>query len=146
MDKIGLVTITYNSENVLKSFLDCVWSQTYEDFVLYIIDNASNDTSLSILNHEKDSRLRVITNDRNLGVAKANNQGIQKAIAEGCQQVLIINNDVEFEKTLIEKLIKVQEDKNCSLVTPKMMYYDNPHFIWYAGSWFIKMKGSSMSS
>ena len=99
MDKIGLVTITYNSENVLKPFLDCVWSQTYDNFVLYIIDNASSDTSISTLNHEKDSRLRVITNDRNLGVAKANNQGIQKAINEGCQQVLIINNDVVSNKS-----------------------------------------------
>ena len=141
MDKIGLVTITYNSADVLRPFLDCVWEQTYSNLVLYVIDNDSGDATISILENEQDSRLKVIKNTANLGVARANNQGIEQAIADGCNQVLIVNNDIEFESTLIEKLIKVQIEKGCSLVTPKMMYYDNPNYIWYAGSWFIKKKG-----
>jgi len=141
MDKIGLVTITYNSADVLQSFLDCVWKQTYSNLILYVIDNASADATLLMLDNEKDSRLRVVKNAKNLGVAKANNQGIRQAILDGCDQVLIINNDVEFESTLIEKLIKIQIENKCSLVTPKMMYYDNPNHIWYAGSDFVKMKG-----
>ena len=141
MDKIGLVTITYNSADVLRSFLDCVWEQTHSNFILYVIDNASADVTLSMLENEKDSRLQVVKNAKNFGVAMANNQGISQAISDGCDQILIINNDVEFESTLIQKLIKIQIEENCSLVTPKMMYYDNPNHIWYAGSWFIKKKG-----
>ena len=121
MDKIGLVTITYNSSNFLRSFLDCVFKQTYSNFILYVIDNASLDATLSVFENEKDGRLRVVKNSINLGVAKANNQGIRQAILDGCDQILIINNDVEFENTLIEKLIKVQIENNSSLVTPKMM-------------------------
>ncbi len=141
MDKIGLVTITYNSDDVLQPFLDCVWQQTHNNLVLYVIDNASQDATRSILEKENDSRLQTLNNSTNFGVAKANNQGIESAIADGCDQVLFINNDVEFESTLIEKLIKIQIAKKCSLVTPKMMYFDNPNHIWYAGSWFIKKKG-----
>jgi len=141
MDKIGIVTITYNSATVLQPFLDCVFAQTHYNFVLYIMDNASDDDTNSILNKVSDSRLKVIKNETNFGVAKANNQGIRQAIADGCNQILILNNDVEFQTNLIEKLLKVQQEQNCSLVTPKMMYYDNPTHIWYAGSWFIKKKG-----
>ena len=141
MNKIGLVTITYNSVDVLRSFLDCVWKQTHLNLILYVIDNASVDATLSILENERDSRLRVVENAKNLGVAKANNQGIRQAILDGCDQVLIINNDVEFESALIEKLIKIQIEKKCSLVTPKIMYFHSPKHIWYAGSWFIKNKG-----
>tara|TARA_B110000091_G_scaffold203980_1_gene238126 strand:+ start:65 stop:976 length:912 start_codon:yes stop_codon:yes gene_type:complete len=141
MDKIGLVTITYNSSDVLRSFLNCVWKQTHSNLILYVIDNASADATLPMLDNEKDNRLRVVKNDKNFGVSKANNQGIKQAILDGCDQILIINNDVEFESTLIEKLIKIQIEKKCSLVTPKMMYYDNPNHIWYAGSWFVKKKG-----
>ena len=141
MDKIGLVTITYNSADVLQSFLDCVWRQTHNNLVLYVIDTASQDATRSILKMENDSRLKRINNSINFGVAKANNQGIESAITDGCDQVLIIDNDVEFEPTLIEKLLQVQAEKSCSLVTPKMMYFDNPNHIWYAGSWFIKKKG-----
>ena len=141
MNKIGLVTITYNSADVLQPFLDCVWQQTHSNLVLYIIDNASEDDTHLILEKENDSRLQIINNSTNFGVAKANNQGIKRAIADDCDQVLIINNDVEFETTLIEKLLQVQTEKSCSLVTPRMMYFDNPNHIWYAGSWFIKKKG-----
>jgi len=141
MDKIGLVTITYNSADVLRPFLDCVWKQTHSNLILYVIDNASADATLPMLENKKDSRLRIVKNTKNFGVAKANNQGIRQAILDGCDQVLIINNDVEFESTLIEKLIKIQIENKCSLVTPKMMYYDNPNHIWYAGSDFLKIKG-----
>ena len=141
MDKIGLVTITYNSEEFLRPFLDCVIKQTYSNFILYVIDNASVDGTLFILENESETRLKVIKNAGNLGVAKANNQGIRRAMLDGCDQVLIINNDVEFESSLIEKLIKIQIENKCSLVSPKMMYYHNPNHIWYAGSWFIKKKG-----
>ena len=141
MAKVGLVTITYNSGDVLSQFLDCVWKQSHENLLLYVVDNASSDSTLSILDNSPDSRLHVIKNDKNFGVAKANNQGIKKAISDGCNQLLIINNDVEFEVTLIEKLLNAQEESNCSLVSPKMMYFDNSKHIWYAGSWFNKSKG-----
>ena len=141
MAKVGLVTITYNSGDVLSQFLDCVWKQSHENLLLYVVDNASSDSTLSILDNSPDSRLHVIKNDKNFGVAKANNQGIKKAISDGCNQLLIINNDVEFEVTLIEKLLNAQNESNCSLVSPKMMYFDDSKYIWYAGSWFNKSKG-----
>ena len=141
MDKIGLVTITYNSATVLQPFLDCVFVQTHDNFILYVVDNASDDDTDSILNKVSNPRLKVIKNETNFGVAKANNQGIKQAIADGCDQVLIINNDVEFEMNFIKTLLRVQQEKNCSLVAPKMMYYDNPNHIWYAGRWFNKKKG-----
>jgi hypothetical protein len=141
MDKVGLVTVTYNSEDVLRLFLTCVWNQSHKNLVLYVVDNSSNDTSLSILKKENDCRLVIIENNKNFGVAKANNQGITKAISDDCNQILIINNDVKFESNLIKKLINVQYEKDCSLVSPKMMYFDNPEKIWYAGSWFTSMKG-----
>ena len=141
MEKIGLVTITYNSAKVIKPFLECVWQQTHDNFQLYIIDNTSIDGTLEILKKEQDERMCIIRNTSNFGVAKANNQGIRKAIKDGCDQVLIINNDVEFESGLIKKLLQVQKEKDCSLVTPKMMYYDNSKHIWYGGGWFKKSKG-----
>ena len=141
MAKVGVVTITYNSGDVLSQFLDCVWKQSHENLLLYVVDNASSDSTLSILDNSPDSRLHVIKNDKNFGVAKANNQGVKKAILDGCNQLLIINNDVEFEVTLIEKLLNAQKESNCSLVSPKMMYFDDSKHIWYAGSWFNKSKG-----
>ena len=141
MDKIGLVSVTYNSSNILQEFLDCVFNQTYNNFILYIIDNASSDNTLSILKKKNDPRIIVIENEVNFGVAKANNQGVIKALEHGCDQILFLNNDIEFDEDLIEILINKQNEEDCSLAAPKIMYFNDTNKIWYAGSWFIKIKG-----
>ena len=141
MEKIGLVTITYNSVDVLKGFLDSTFQQTFQNFVIYIIENNSQDNTLTLLEKYNDERIVLIKNSENVGVAKANNQGIKLALKDGCSQVLIINNDIEFEEQLFDKMLNIQKENNCSLVVPKMMYYDNPTYIWYAGSDFVKTKG-----
>ncbi len=141
MEKIGLVTITYNSADVIRGFLESTFSQTFQNFIIYIIDNNSQDNTIEILKENTDSRIELVKNKENVGVAKANNQGIELALKDNCTQVLIINNDVEFEKQLFEKMLQIQKNKNCSLVVPKMMYFDTPDYIWYAGSSFIKKKG-----
>ena len=79
MEKIGIVTITYNSADVLSPFLECIWKQSHQNFILYVIDNSSTDATLEILEKEQDSRLQLIKNESNFGVASANNQGIKKA-------------------------------------------------------------------
>jgi len=141
LERIGVVTITYNSSDVLLPFLDCLKEQTYSNFLLYIVDNASIDGTLDILEKYSDIQIVVIKNKFNLGVARANNQGIQRALEDDCTQIMLMNNDVEFESGLIFKLMKSQNENSCSIVTPKMLYYDQPDKIWYAGSWFNKSKG-----
>ena len=111
MEKIGLVTITYNAESVLTSFLECVWAQTYKNFILYIVDNESTDNTLSILKNQADARLEIIQNNTNLGVAAANNQGIKKALSDNCSQILLLNNDIEFNERLIETLYKIKKNR-----------------------------------
>jgi len=141
MEKIGLVTITYNSADVLLAFLDSTFKQSFQNFVVYIIDNNSQDNTISIIEKYKDERIILIKNSENVGVAKANNQGIKLAFQDDCSQVLIVNNDIEFEEQLLYKMLKIQKENNCSMVVPKMMYFNNPDYIWYAGSNFIKSKG-----
>lgn len=141
MEKIGVVTITFNSAKVLPGFFRSLWSQCYSNFTLYIIDNGSNDETKSIINFENNNRVVFIENEQNEGVAKANNQGIKRALDEGCDYVLLMNNDVEFEQNLLTKLVSGLQQQSASIVTPKMMYYDPVDVIWFAGSWFNKSKG-----
>lgn len=104
MQKIGLITITYNSAHVIEPFMQCVLNQTHTNFILYIIDNISSDNTLELVKKYSDNRIVIIANAKNEGVAKGNNQGIVQAMKDGCDELLIINNDVEFEYTLLEKL------------------------------------------
>lgn len=141
MNKIGLVTITYNSAQVIEPFIQCVLAQTYINLILYIIDNNSTDNSLELIKKYNDNRIVLIENKENVGVAAGNNQGIKQALMDNCDEILIINNDVEFEDTLLEKLSKQLIELNCSLIAPKMMYYPETNLIWWAGTKFKKLDG-----
>jgi len=141
MKKVGLVTVTYNSSKVIKDFLSSVLSQSYNNFSLYVVDNSSSDNTLEIISTYNDSRIIIISNKINVGVAAGNNIGINKALYDDCDCVLIINNDTCFERELIDKLLKILHNYDCSIVAPKMMYYSNKDVIWYAGGYLNKNMG-----
>jgi GT2 family glycosyltransferase len=136
---IGVVTITYNSGSVIEPFLESMLAQTHRDFKLYIIDNQSTDDTLEKIARRPDERIVLIANKDNVGVAAGNNQGMVRALQDGCGFVLLLNNDVEFEATLFEKLLNEMLTRSYSLATCKMMYDSERDKIWFAGcKWDIK--------
>ncbi|MGB6132945.1 MAG: glycosyltransferase family 2 protein [Acidobacteriaceae bacterium] len=138
---IGVVTVTYNSDEVLPGFLHSMANQTCSDFLLYVVDNASADGTRSLLSQWQDDRLRVIANAENLGVAAGNNRGIERALQDGCSLVLLINNDTEFNDRLIDLLAKGLETFKVDMVCPKIMYFDEPQRFWAAGGHFQRFLG-----
>lgn len=141
--RIGVVTVTYNSAEVLPEFLRSLSEQSHRDFVLYAVDNASRDASLEVLSAWNDPRLRVIANAENRGVAGGNNQGICAALAEGCSSVLLLNNDTSFGPSLLHKLTEGLTQYAVDMICPKMLYYDEPNRIWAAGGTFLPWLGYS---
>jgi len=130
---IGVVTVTYNSAKVLPDFIRCLMAQSVRNFTLYAVDNASSDETLQLLGECRDSRVRVIANKKNLGVAEGNNQGIQCALEDGCAAVLLLNNDTEFDESLIAGLAAGLVEHDTDMTCPKIMYFDEPERIWCAG-------------
>jgi len=141
MEKIGVVTVTYNSDKVLQPFLSDLFAQSFHNFNLYVIDNASEDKTLKILDDLNDNRVNQIRNQSNIGVAAANNIGIKKALEDKCSHILILNNDIEFSNTLFKDMLVSIQKENCSMITPKIMYHSNKDIIWYAGGGFKKSNG-----
>jgi GT2 family glycosyltransferase len=139
--KVGIVTVTYNSAEVLPDFLRSLWSQTHHNFVLYAVDNASKDSTLEQLRAEQDQRLKIKAGSSNLGVAEGNNVGIRVALEEGCDAVLLINNDVAFPPDLISTMLESQQVHGSDMVAPKMMYYEPSNIIWWAGGHFQRVLG-----
>lgn len=133
---IGIVTVTYNSGDVLLAFLTCVFAQTHANFLLFAVDNASVDNTIEILASCSDERLTVIANPDNRGIAEGDNQGILRALDADCSSILLLNNDTEFDATLLEQLASGLKAYECDMVCPKMLYFDQPHRIWAAGGLF----------
>jgi GT2 family glycosyltransferase len=142
-EPIGIVTVLYNSETVLKDFFISLDSQTYASITLYVIDNKSPDNSLALARElSKTVRFNTvfIANEDNYGVAKGNNQGIQKAIADGFDYILLSNNDVVLDPFCIERLYQGLIAQQADMAVPKIFYFNSP-FLWAAGGYFNKWNG-----
>ena len=80
---ISVVMAVFNGQNYLTESIESILNQTYPFFEFIIIDDGSTDTSLEIIEQyaQKEERIKVVVNDKNLGLAKSLNKGI--ALAEG---------------------------------------------------------------
>lgn len=68
MPKISVCIPVYNGETYLAQTIQSVLDQTYTDFELVIIDNASTDRTVSIIRSFTDTRIRLIQNETNVGM------------------------------------------------------------------------------
>ncbi|MEJ7645954.1 MAG: glycosyltransferase family 2 protein [Chryseolinea sp.] len=145
MPKIGLVTVLFNSDSVLAGFFKSLSCQTFKDYHLYIIDNTPALSTTTLINElckqYPISGTVHIQNEKNVGVAKGNNQGIELSRADGCSHTLLLNNDIEFQHPqLISKIYEYSVSKNEPIIVPKILFYDSRK-IWLAGGRFSRMKG-----
>lgn len=140
---VGVVTVTYNSAAVMRDFMDSLLLQTHSEFNLYVVDNASLDGTIDLLTDCHDSRVRIIRNHDNVGVAEGNNLGIRAALKDGCAFVLLINNDTAFDSDLLAKLLCGQRQYDAEMVVPKILFFDEPDRIWSAGGYFSSLRGSA---
>lgn len=139
--KIGVVTVTFGSGSVLPEFLKSLKDQTYQNFVLIAVDNASEDSTLEQLRAFNGCELVLIANQTNVGVAAGNNQGICAALNSGCEYVLLLNNDVVFGPELFQQLLDGMAEHSCRMTTPIIYFHDRPNVIWSAGGYFQPWTG-----
>ena len=148
LPKIGLVTVLYKSDNVLKGFFESLASQNFDNYTLYCIDNSPTQETRKLLadlskSFALASKVRHIENDINSGVAAGNNQGIVASLNDNCEYVLILNNDIEFyQADLLQKIVQVAIDKDENIIIPKIFFADDKsNIIWMAGGKIDKLRG-----
>ncbi|MBB1269291.1 glycosyltransferase family 2 protein [Shewanella sp. SR44-3] len=142
--KLGLVTVLYNSPDVLSDFFISISLQEYTNFHLFIVDNSSTPESLNLcktLSTKYSIPASFIDNKgKNLGVAAGNNQGIEQALIENCDVVTLINNDLIFLDTKVFSRIYESLNTGEKLVSPLILDYP-AGMIWYAGGYFDELRG-----
>jgi len=88
--------------------------------------------------------LIFIQTGENLGFAGGNNVGIKYALKkDDCEYVLLLNNDTIVEKNFLSELVKTAKiSMNIGIIGGKILYYDDPGKIWYAGGKLDLWRGS----
>lgn len=145
-NRIGIVTVLYNSESVLDDFFRTLNEQTYKDFILYIIDNKSTDSSVQKgkeCEKNVDFQCKWLLQTENKGIAEGNNIGIKEALKDNCGYILLANNDIVLDKNAIKALLEGLISSNSTMAVPKIYYWDNPKKIWMAGGGFMYLQFST---
>src|SRR5260370_19985732 len=101
-DRVSVTIVTYNSGRFIKRCLESVLAQRYPNTEIIVIDNASSDGTVDILEQFED-RCQITYNDENIGFAAAQNQAIR---ASNGDWVLTLNPDVLLLPNFIQAMVE----------------------------------------
>lgn len=106
---VSIVMATYNGEKYLRQQLDSILQQTYQNFELIVVDDASTDRTLSILEKYAvlDDRIHVFPAEKNLGLVANFERGLK--LAKGDFIALSDQDDI-FRKDKIEVMLAAMQD------------------------------------
>jgi len=79
--RFSIITVTYNAEKVIEETIQSVITQTYKNYEYIIIDGASKDNTLSVIDKYKDMISRVVS-EPDKGLYDAMNKGIAAATGD----------------------------------------------------------------
>lgn len=113
-DLVSVIVPMYNCENYIEHLIKTILSQTYKNIELILVDDGSSDNTLKICRqYQKDNRVKIIT-QKNGGVSKARNCGLDKATGK---YIFFADADDYIELNAIEDMTNIYKEKKVELVT-----------------------------
>lgn len=107
------------------------------------VDNGSADGSADAVRRAFPD-VTLIENGENLGFAGGNNVGIRRALADGADWVVLINNDATVAPDCIDAFADAADRfPRAGILSGKVLFADRPNRIWFAGQRVSTLLGYS---
>ena len=103
---ISVIMSTYNEEKYIETSLKSILNQTFGDFEIIIVDDASTDNTRKLIENIKDDRIHLICNEENQGLTKNLNKALK--YVKGRYIARMDGDDIAFPKRF-EKQMKYME-------------------------------------
>ena len=140
-NKVAIIIVNWKQYELTKSCLSTLKSSKFNDFQIILIDNESNQKDLNDLKNQFD-QVKTFTSEKNLGFTGANNIGINYAIKNQFEYVMLLNNDTEIDKNFINPLLEAfQKYNKLGAVQPVIMNFYQNKKVWNAGGNLNKFFG-----
>jgi GT2 family glycosyltransferase len=131
--KVSVVIPNWNGERFLRGCLQSLREQTFKAFEVILVDNASTDGSLALVEKEFPE-VRIVKLVRNLGLTGGANAGIKAAQGE---VIALLNNDAEAHPNWLESLWDaLQRHPEAGMAASKILLYDRRSIINSAGDFY----------
>ena len=144
MKKLSVIVLNWNgladTRAALASLAACRVPPGWQ-VQLMMVDNGSSDGSVEAVRREFPA-VDVMALPENLRFAGGNNQGLKRALADGADAMMLINNDVVAAGGMFDHLLgALERDPEAGAVAP-LILFEHPHdVIWYAGGRCIPALG-----
>ncbi len=109
MELVSIIVPVYNTEKFIYETISSIINQTYENFEIIVIDDCCTDKSIQIIEQFNNSKITIIKNEKNLGVADSRNKGIH--LAQG-KYIAFLDADDFWEKEKLEVQVKYLEEND----------------------------------
>jgi len=118
--KASVIICTYNDEKYLSGCIRSILDNSFKNFELIIVNDASTDNTDQIIKSFKDKRIRYYVNKKNMGsIGKTRNYAF--SLAKG-KYVLSTDSDCYVRKDWIEKMIVPFKEKDIVAVEGQIIY------------------------
>lgn len=136
--KVSIIIATHDRAELLPRAIESLLIQTYQNFEIIIVDDASQDDTPTVIEKltQSDSRIRAIRSDINIGPGAARNMGVDQATGE---YIAILDDDDLASPERLEVQVGVMEtnpdidmvfssveyindDKKCFQISPDLIY------------------------
>lgn len=131
---VGVVLLNWNNYKDTAECLQSLETVDYPELSVYVADNGSTDGSAERLAEEFDKPV-FLFNGENLGFAAGCNPAIERALADGADYVLLLNNDAVVESSFLRPLVETAES-NDDVAAVGGIILDESGEVWSAGGEF----------
>lgn len=101
-DLVSIITPTYNCAKFIGATIESVLNQTYQNFEMIIVDDASKDNTEEVVKSFKDKRIKYIRLSKNSGPAVARNRAMEEAKGK---YMAFLDSDDLWKREKLEKQI-----------------------------------------
>jgi GT2 family glycosyltransferase len=131
--RVAVIVVNWNGRDITLACLESLSALTYSPAELIVVDNGSVDGSVEAIRARFPS-VTLLALPENLRFAGGNNAGMREALAHGADLVLLLNNDTVVDADFLTHMVaRMEADRTCGMVAPKIYYFDRPERIWFAG-------------
>jgi glycosyltransferase involved in cell wall biosynthesis len=113
---VSVIMSVYNEKLYLRESIESILAQTFADFEFIIIDDGSNDCTWQILIEyaNRDTRVKLVKNNNNIGLTKSLNKGLK--LAQGEYIARIDGNDISLPERLEIEVEHLHDHNNIGLL------------------------------
>jgi len=130
--RVDIVILNWNGIQDTRECLQSLRSLTYPNYRIRLVDNGSANSEADILEKEFPEA-DVIKLDTNTGFCLGNNIGMQMALGEGTDFIMLLNNDTLVSSDLLEQLVnQFGKLKNTGALSPAILHYPEKEKVWFS--------------